>query len=478
MIFSSLTYVLFLAIVILLYWRLPIRFRVPLILLASYTFYMSWHPPDGLIYGPVIFADSLYFYYLSRAMVRWPQFKKPILIIGVTTELCLLGYFKYINFLSQTLDALLAFCHLPAPHAHFDVFMPLAISFTNFVLISYLVDIYRGDEKPDPSFVRFASYVAFFPHLIAGPIVRAKELLHQFDSAPIFDHKRFVEGIHRFANGFFIKVFIADILAIYVDNIYGHPHLQAFNTSWVAGYAFSVQLFCDFFGYTLMAQGSALMLGYILPENFDAPYFSRNMSEFWKRWHISLSRWLKDYLYIPLGGNRQGKLKTYRNLFITMALGGLWHGANWTFVFWGLLQGLMLCLYKTGRYLNLNRWIPELLAVLITFHGVVIARVFFRAQTIGDAYHILLTMLNPWVNLNLNRQTWNIDTGLTFMSTETVLGVILLYFVGHWLIRKYRFSLKSLVLREMAIASAYSFLLYCLVTLGGSQSQQFIYFQF
>jgi alginate O-acetyltransferase complex protein AlgI len=478
MLFTSPIYLLFLAVVVLLYWKLPQRFRVLGLLAASYVFYMCWSPPNGLLYGPLIFADTFYFYWISRAMVRWPQFKKPLLLFGVTTELSLLGYFKYANFLAQTGEDILRFCHIPAHAAHFDIFLPLAISFTNFVLISYLMDVYRGKEKPDPSFVRFAAYVAFFPHLIAGPIVRASELLHQFDQSSKFDMNLLAKGIHRFCTGFFLKVFIADLLAVYVDMIFGQPHLQAFNTSWIAVYSFSIQLFCDFFGYTLMAQGSALLLGYTLPENFNAPYFARNMSEFWQRWHISLSRWLRDYLYIPLGGNRNGRFNTYRNLFITMALGGLWHGASWNFVIWGLLNGLFLCVFKTARHFKITRFIPQIAAMFITFHAVCLTRVFFRAKTFGDAMHMLHTMLNPMQWRQISEPVGSVEAGNTFLSPESALLIVVLFLAIHALIRFWQTRLTHPFWREASIATAYGIFLYFLLTLGGQSSQQFIYFQF
>jgi D-alanyl-lipoteichoic acid acyltransferase DltB (MBOAT superfamily) len=478
MLFSSPVYLIFLALVASVYWLLPQRFRVPFLLLASYLFYMSWSPPHGLIYAPLIFVDSLYFYGISRAMVRWPQFKKQLLIFGVTTELALLAYFKYANFFAQTGEQILRFLHLPATHHHFDIFLPLAISFTNFVLISYLVDVYRGKEKPDRSFIRFATYVAFFPHLIAGPIVRASELLRQFDQNPRFEMSLLVQGLHRFCTGFFLKVFVADIIAVYVDFIFGHPELQAFNTSWIAVYSFSIQLFCDFFGYTLMAQGSALILGYSLPENFNAPYFAKNMSEFWQRWHISLSRWLKDYLYIPLGGNRQGAFNTYRNLFITMGLGGLWHGASWNFVIWGLLNGVFLCVYKAGNHIGVNRFIPQVFAMLITFHCVCLTRVFFRSETLPQAFSMLAVMFNPFRWQSIQAPVGSVEQGHTLITSETALLMVLLFLGAHGFIRFLKPRLTSFFWQEAGIAAAYGVFFYFLFTVGGSSSQQFIYFQF
>lgn len=479
MVFSSLPYVFFLLITVGLYWTMPVRFRVPLLLLASYIFYMSWKPPQSIFYGILIFLDSLYFYGLSVAMVRWPQHKKKLLIFGVVSELCLLGYFKYTNFLLGTTETLLQWLHLPSFHLQLDIFLPLAISFTNFILISYLVDVYRGRETPDPSFTRFATYVAFFPHLIAGPIVRASELLHQFDTNPAFDWSRMVQGIHKFCMGLFIKLFVADLVAGYVNQIYGDPSLQGFNTSWAATYAFALQIFCDFSGYTLMAQGSALMMGYTLPENFNAPYFAQNISDFWRRWHMSLSRWLKDYLYIPLGGSRGTQFQTTRNLFITMALGGLWHGASWNFVIWGIYQGLLLSLHKLAQFLKLTRFIPKPVALLLTFHLVCVGWVFFRAQTLPAALHLLATMVNPthWVN-TLSHVTDVIETHSYAIETSTIFAIVVLFFSAHALIRYFRPRLTSPMVREWAVAVAYCVLLFFGLTIGGAKTQEFIYFQF
>ncbi len=465
MLFNSFTYVFFLGIVLLLYWTSPKRFRVPLLLIASYVFYMSWSPPFGLIYGPVIFLDSLYFYALSRAMMRWPQHKKSILIFGVTTELALLAYFKYASFLAGSVAQLLGWLHLPGFNAEFHIFLPLAISFTNFILISYLVDVYRGDEKPDPSFVRFTTYVAFSPHLIAGPIVRAKELLHQFDNAPAFCSDRLAKGIHTFLAGLALKLFVADMVAPYVNLVYGEPAMQAFNTSWIATYGFAVQIFADFAGYTLMAQGSALMLGYTLPPNFNAPYFAQNITEFWRRWHMSLSRWLRDYLYIPLGGSRHGRLQTYRNLFITMGLGGLWHGASWHFMIWGLYHGLLLSLHKFCNHFRIIRLLNRPLSILLTFHLVCIGWVFFRATSLQSALHLLQTMLIPKAFAPLSTQA---------LETLATIGV---FFMVHGAVRYFSGRIHN----PWAVCGiqglSYACLVYFALVLR-TMPQEFIYFQF
>ncbi len=464
MVFSSFTYVFFLFILLILYWNAPQKWRVPLLLIASYVFYMAWHPPFGFYYAPVIFLDSVYFYYLSVLMVKFPEHKKKILVFGITTELLLLGYFKYTNFLIDTVNGVVGMSGSEPFMVEVNIFLPLAISFTNFILIAYLVDVYRGDEKP-PGFINFSTYVAFFPHLIAGPIVRASELCHQFLTNPQFDSKRITEGMHKFLQGLTIKIFVADLVAKYVNTIYGDPALQGFDTSWVATYGFAVQIFCDFAGYTLMAQGSALMMGYTLPENFDAPYFAKNITDFWRRWHMSLSRWLRDYLYIPLGGSRYGRVNTYRNLFLTMGLGGLWHGASWNFVIWGVLHGLYLSVHKFFMFFNLNRFLTSWMSMFVTFHAVCIAWVFFRAQTFTDAANMIVTMFNPSTMIGLS------TTG------KMALGVIAVFFLMHAIIRFFKHRIQN----PWAVASiqgvAYFILIYLGFTLK-TTPQEFIYFQF
>lgn len=479
MVFSSPLYILFLFLTVCLYWTLPQKYRTPLLLAASYIFYMAWSPPFGVIYAPVIFLDSVYFYYLSVAMVKWPQHSKKIMIFGITTELLLLGYFKYANFAAQSIEGLLQAMNFPAPDWQFNVFLPLAISFTNFVLISYLVDVYRGDEKPDPSFVNFATYVAFFPHLIAGPIVRAKELLHQLSQRHQFSNALILKGIDVFLCGVLLKVMIADSLSPYVDFIFNNPQHQGFDSSWVGIYSFAVQIFCDFAGYTLMAQGSAIMMGLTLPDNFNAPYFSRNIQDFWRRWHMSLSRWLRDYLYIPLGGNRGGKFMTYRNLFLTMGIGGLWHGANWTFVVWGLYQGLLLSLHRACEALKINRLAPGILATILTFHMVCIGWVFFRAQTFPQAFAYLASMFNPMHMADLMHNPM-------ITGGKKALITVVLFFIGHIIVRTLGDKFKDSTFLEklglswttgLAKGVAYAALFYMCLTIE-TQGQAFIYFQF
>lgn len=464
MLFNSWLYMLFLGITLILYWNLSGRFRTPLLLIASYFFYMSWSPPFGLIYGPVIFLDSLYFYGLSKAMVKWPSYKKGILYFGIITELCLLAYFKYASLLLQSFESILAWFHLPSAHLEVHVFLPLAISFTNFILISYLVDVYRGEEKPSQSFIPFATYVAFFPHLIAGPIVRAKELLSQMEIPKVFQQETLAKGIQLFLAGLFLKMGIADAVAPYVNEVYAHSDSANFSSAWVGTYGFAIQIFCDFAGYTAMAQGSALMMGITLPENFNAPYFAANISDFWRRWHMSLSRWLRDYLYIPLGGSRRGAWKTYGNLFLTMALGGLWHGAAWTFMAWGILHGLYLSLHKAWQKFRLFP-LPAWAGMFLTFHAVCLAWVFFRAPSFADAFRMLSVMFNPATYGKLPQEG------------EQVLILVGLFLVGHAIFRKLKTMPvpSGMVQWGQAAFNAITLMIWFTTT---SPPQEFIYFQF
>jgi alginate O-acetyltransferase complex protein AlgI len=481
MLFNSLTYIFFLLGLVLLYWRLPQAVRLPVLLLASYVFYMVWNPPFGLIYGPFILLDSLYFYTLAWAMVRYPQFKKIILWTGLFSELGLLAYFKYLNFFALAASQIATLFGAKLPVFHYDVVLPLSISFTSFVLMAYLLDVYRGNEPPAKSPLKFCTYIAFFPHLIAGPVVRASELLHQFDACPTFSLDRLVQGVHRFCLGFFMKVFVADVFGRYVDAVYGNPSIYAFNTGWMSAYAFSIQIFCDFCGYTFMAQGSALMLGYTLPENFNAPLLARNVSDFWRRWHMSLSRWFRDYIYIGLGGNRHGVWETYRNIMLTMCLSGLWHGANWTFLLWGGLQGAALVAYKECQRWGLTRGLPVWVGMLLTYHVMVWIRVIFRAQSVHDAvlmWHAMLT----WSDFKFVEQPPLVfNTHSIGLTSTSVLLMVIAFLGGHFLIDRYYAVVHRPEhdrLKTVFLGMGYFVFLYCILTMGGDRAASFVYFQF
>ncbi len=390
MLFTDLTFLYFHAIVVALRWWLPPRAAGPLLLVASYLFYLSAGPRYvALIFGATVFA-----WWVGLALSRATR-PRALLGFAVAALLSMLAWFKYSAFAAQQVAALL---HLPRPG--FTVALPLAISFFSFELISYVVDVHRG-TAPERSLWRFALYVSYYPHLIAGPIVRAEELLPSLRAPKPFDDARFGDGVYILLIGFLKKTVLADRMAPWADAVFSDPSAHGTLGVWMGVLAYTGQIYCDFSGYTDIARGASLTLGLPLPENFDWPYLSTSITEFWRRWHMTLSRWLRDYLYIGLGGNRGGPLRQYRNLLLTMLLGGLWHGANWTFVAWGALHGLALCAHKLWD--TALRGFPvaqrfrasrpyRVLAWAATLLTVAAAWVLFRAPTFARAWSVLLRL--------------------------------------------------------------------------------------
>lgn len=396
MLFTSATFVCFHLAVLLLRWVLPNRASGPLLLASSYAFYLSWGP----LYGLLIFAMTAAGWAAGLGMERYPERKKLVLTVMVVGLLAVLAYFKYTNFLAaQWVELQRLWGGRPQPH-RYDIVLPLGISFFTFEVLSYVVDVYRG-EPAERRLWRFALYVAYYPHLIAGPIVRAHELLPNLRRQDRFDGERFSEGLWVMLAGYVKKMVLADNLAPFADEVFAHPERYSTMGVWVGVLAYTGQIYCDFSGYTDIARGASLTLGYPLPDNFDHPYLSRSITEFWRRWHMTLSRWLRDYLYISLGGNRVGRFNQYRNLFLTMLLGGLWHGASWTFVVWGAWHGLLLALHKLWSGVfdgipltkRLRGTLPyQAVAMASTLLLVVIGWVFFRATTFTLAAAVLRRM--------------------------------------------------------------------------------------
>ena len=385
MIFSSLEFFVFLG-VLLCALRLagPSR-REGLLLAASYVFYGWWDARFCLL----ILASTLVDFYVGRRIfqARDGSRKRAWLIVSLSSNLGLLGYFKYANFFVQSFSDMTG-----VPVGQLDLVLPVGISFFTFQTMSYTIDIHRGDLEPEPSFARFALFVAFFPQLVAGPIVRASEFLPQLSSFEPLRRSNLRRGLETFARGFVKKVLFADTLAILVDPVFAGPAGYSSATAWLALFAYSAQIYYDFSGYSDMAIGVGRMLGYELPPNFAHPYVSRSLTEFWRRWHISLSSWLRDYLYIPLGGNRLGRVRTYVNLLTTMVLGGLWHGASWNFVIWGLLHGIGLAVHRwwsrTGLPTHRPR-LPPALGWVATHAFVMFCWVWFRAPDAAGALAFL-----------------------------------------------------------------------------------------
>lgn len=388
--FNTYEFAVFFLIVYSLYVCFNHRWQNIVLLAASYVFYAWWN----WRFLPLLIVSTLIAFVIGIKIDESDnqRTRKLYLIAGLGVNVSVLGFFKYFNFFADNLQAIVHLLGFSMHTGVLKIVLPVGISFYTFQKMSYLIDIYRREIKPTKNLLDFALFAAFFPQLVAGPIERAGTLLPQIIQKRILSSEKFVEGCYLILWGLFKKVFIADNCARIVDNIFMSSAKASGGEVLIAAYAFAFQIYGDFSGYTDMARGLAKLMGIDLVLNFNLPYFSKNPSEFWRKWHISLSNWLRDYLYIPLGGNRKGSVLTYRNLMITMAVAGLWHGAAWTFIAWGLYMGLLLVLHRLmSPYLNKVQesvganafW--SALSIALTFHLVCVGWILFRAQSIGQA---------------------------------------------------------------------------------------------
>ena len=407
MLFNSPQFALFLLAAVCLYRALPTRLRNPFLLGASLLFYTLWLPA----YLVLLLADIAVNYALLRGMVRSSR-PKLYLVASIVFTLGLLGTFKYAALLVTTtlpiLEGLFDFTG-PIP----DLFLPLGISFYSFQILGFSIDSYRGETRTLPPLSRYALFISFFPQLVAGPILRGTQFLPQLARGGEITPERTRRGLWLLGVGLAKKVILADyLLAGFVDLVFDARGVESPVFYWVALYSFAFQIYYDFSGYTDMARGIALLLGFELPFNFQEPYLSRSPSEFWRRWHITLSRWLADYLYIPLGGNRRGSVRTLANLMLTMLLGGLWHGASWNFVIWGGIHGLILVLHRAlGRRpvdLDAPLGLRDVPRILVVFHAVCLAWVFFRAEDFDSALAFIRHLFVgenafglPWIQIGV-----------------------------------------------------------------------------
>ncbi len=395
MLFNSWQFALFFPIVFALYWGLPHRFRVGLLLIASYYFYMSWN----VKYVVLILFTTIVSYSAALLIAKTPSLrtKKAILTLSLIACLGVLFVFKYFNFFT---GAVVDFLNMFSLHLHpmtLKLLLPVGISFYTFQTLGYVIDVYRGKTQPERNFWVYAAFISFFPQLVAGPIERTNNLLPQIKAVHEFNYSQAVYGIKLMTWGFFKKLCIADVLAVHVDRVFADVYHYEGLALLVTVLCFTLQIYCDFSGYSDIARGCAKMLGIELMENFRSPYFSASLHEFWSRWHISLSTWFRDYVYIPLGGSRCGNFRHKVNLLLTFMISGLWHGANWTFVIWGMLHGLGQVLENalTSRKTQELHGAAWCLRVLMTFVFVVLGWVFFRAQNMSEAVYIFGHMFLP-----------------------------------------------------------------------------------
>jgi D-alanyl-lipoteichoic acid acyltransferase DltB (MBOAT superfamily) len=469
MLFHTITFWLFFALVTGLYFRLPHRGQNRLLLVASYVFYGWW---DWRFLSLIAVSTLVDFVVgLRIAASRRPAVRRAWLCASISTNLGLLGVFKYYNFFAGELAELLAWIGLPTSLHSLNILLPVGISFYTFQTLSYTIDVYRGQTQPTRRLLDFGLFVSFFPQLVAGPIERSGRLLPQILQPRQVRADDFRAGLHDVLAGLYRKVVIADNMALIADTVFAQPARDLSGAEALIGvYAFAFQIYGDFSGYSLIAKGVARWLGFRLMDNFNAPYLATSPSDFWRRWHISLSSWLRDYLYIPLGGSRGSPAGTHRNLLVTMLLGGLWHGANWTFVAWGAVHGVLLCAYKAmaGRLrLPRVRFVTTALAVLVMFHLVCLTWLLFRAESLAQATEMAARMATT-----LHWTPFAVSALLLIAFFVLPLLVV----DGHIVKRGRPDSL--LAVAWPARATVYSYWLLMLVFFQPAQSHAFIYFQF
>jgi D-alanyl-lipoteichoic acid acyltransferase DltB (MBOAT superfamily) len=448
------------------------KVRLLFLLAASYVFYAHW----DWRFLPLIWGSSTADWLLGNAIGRAadPRRRKLWLIGTVVVNLGVLATFKYLNFGIDSARAALASLGVQTPPFALEVALPVGISFFTFESMSYVIDVYRRQIEPQKSYLEYLSFVAFFPHLVAGPIVRPRDLLPQLAGPPRWSSQEGSEALFLIALGLLKKVAIGDYLALnLVDRVFDAPAQYSALECYAGVLGYAVQIYCDFSGYTDIAIGSALLLGVRFPLNFDAPYKASSIVDFWRRWHISLSTWLRDYLYIPLGGSRKGPARTYLNLMITMLLGGLWHGANWTFVAWGGLHGSALALTRAYQSFRAKRGraksrspVVHVLCVLLTFHLVCAAWIFFRAETFQRAW----SMFEQLSTFTTHHQ--NLD--------PRVIAVLAIGLFGHWAPERWYTGARELYARLPAPAQGVA--LFCaalgLRQMASAEAVPFVYFQF
>lgn len=478
MLFNSLSFAIFLPIVFILYWALPHRFRWFILLVASYYFYMSWN-----VKYVVLILTTTFISYITALLLEKTNnlnVKKGMLAIAAIVSLGILFFFKYFNFFQESVIAVFNMFTIQLHPTTLNLLLPVGISFYTFQTLSYVIDVYKGTVPAERHFGKYATFISFFPQLVAGPIERTSNLLPQINAAHHFNYDKATYGMKLMVWGFFKKLVVADVLSAYVDKVYNTPHAFKGFTLVLATLFFAIQIYCDFSGYSDIAVGCAKLLDIDLMQNFNSPYFSASIKEFWSRWHISLSTWFRDYVYIPLGGNRCGKLRTNLNLIITFLVSGLWHGANWTFVIWGGIHGFLQVIEKTlFQKTSFKKFsFTWFVRVVVVFLFCCFAWIFFRANTPKEANLIIANLLygitnpieyilNGFYGIGLSMETFIIPlisililTLYDFFSLKTD--------VIQWI------SSKHIIIRY----SVYLAMLVFIMLFKASGEATFVYFQF
>lgn len=497
MIFNSVQFLVFFPIVTAVYFILPKKIRYIWLLIASYYFYMCWNAK----YAILLFLSTFVTYVCGLLIEKvkskeWEEpkkkcYKKIYMISGISINLIILFVFKYYNFAIINLTRVLGFLQLDVELPEFSLILPVGISFYTFQALGYMIDVYRDEIYAEKNLLRYALFVSFFPQLVAGPIERSKNLLVQLQKEQKLTWDNFKEGILLILYGLFLKIVIADRVAVFVNHVYENPEGYQGIFILVATVFFAFQIYCDFYGYSTIARGTALILGIHLMDNFKAPYFSRSIKEFWQRWHISLSSWFRDYLYIPLGGNRKGEIRKEVNLLVVFGVSGLWHGASISYIVWGLLNGIYQVIgdfrkkslnkYSWLKSSGKNNFSSKMLSQFVTFILVCFAWIFFRAESFSDAVVIIKNMLCFNWHILFDGSLYGL--GIAKETFGIILGFIaILLYVDY---KKY----KGLDVAKSCLKQEWWFqcliyvgLFWCIVLFGcygvEYEASQFIYFQF
>lgn len=494
MLFNSINFLIFFPIVTIVYFIIPKKVRYIWLLVTSYYFYMSWNAE----YAILILFSTVTTWAASLLIQKGKSkfHRKFFLILCLLINLSILFTFKYFNFFIDSINILFNKFGISVINNSFSLLLPVGISFYTFQALGYIIDVYRGEINAEKNLLKYALFVSFFPQLVAGPIERSKNLLSQVqnvDKINVWNYNNVTNGLITMVWGMFIKIVIADRVAILVNTVFNDYYMYGTFALVVAAIGFALQIYCDFMGYSTIAVGAAKVMGFTLMDNFDTPYLARSVSEFWRRWHISLSTWFRDYVYIPLGGNRCSRLRKYFNLFVTFTVSGLWHGANWTFVVWGALNGLYQIigdfikpvknkLYKKYRF-KTNSFSFKLGQILSTFILIDFAWIFFRADNIKTAFDYIkriFTRWDPWSFFNGELYSLGLDR---FEFNILVVAVIVLFLTE--LIRYYKKQNVSEFLKDQCLLFRWTVIILLILScvVYGSyginfDSAQFIYFQF
>lgn len=478
MLFNSLAFAVFFPIVFIVYWVLPHKYRWIFLLAASYFFYMSWN----VKYVLLIFFMTIMSYATALIIEKTHDKKRKriALTLGILICLSLLIFFKYFNFLSNTVVDILSLFTIKLNPITVSVLLPVGISFYTFQALSYMIDVYRETAEAEHDFGIYAAFISFFPQLIAGPIERTNNLLPQIRSEKQFDYDDAMYGIRLMLWGYFKKMAIADVLAVYVDTVYESPTSYHGFDLLIVVFFFTIQIYCDFSGYSDIAIGTAKMLGINLMTNFKSPYFSSSLREYWSRWHISLSTWFRDYVYIPMGGNRCSKARRYFNLFVTFLVSGMWHGASWTFAIWGGIHGIAQiiedsCSEKLNKIRNSR--IGKVILTLIVFAFCNIAWIFFRAESVSDALYVITHMFDNILSPSVYLQN---SIGLSEKELILILcliGIAALY--DYYSLKEDVMSTVNRWQKMIRILVGYILIIFMIWGLFDSAgTNQFVYFQF